>query len=123
MPGPGVQPAETSVDPEGSQPIGAEAVFQRARTGDSSAGEVVRETALHIARVFGSLVNIFNPQACIIGGGISAAGKDLLQPVQETIADFAWPLPLQGVKIHIAALQNEAGILGAAAQCLERLEG
>jgi glucokinase len=72
--------------------------------------------------VFGNLVNIFNPQACIIGGGISAAGKELLQPVREYIPDFAWPLPLQGVKIHIAALQNEAGVLGAAAQCLERLD-
>jgi glucokinase len=103
--------------------ISAETVFQRAKAGDPSAKEVVRETAGHIARVFGNLVNIFDTQACIIGGGISAAGEQLLQPVQETIADFAWPLPLQGVKIHLAALQNGAGVLGAAAQCLERLEG
>jgi glucokinase len=104
------------------QSITAESIFRRARAGDPSAREVVRETAWHIARVFGNLVNIFNPQACIIGGGISAAGEELLKPVQEYIADFAWPLPLAGVKIHTAALQNEAGILGAAAQCLERLE-
>jgi glucokinase len=106
-----------------SRPITAETVFKRALAGDPLAGEVVRETARHVARVFGNLVNIFNPQACIIGGGISAAGKALLQPVQENIPDFAWPLPLQDVKIHIAALQNEAGVLGAVAQCLERLEG
>ena len=112
-----------SVDTSELGTVSAESVFQRAQSGDTSAAEVVRETAWHIARVFGSLVNIFNPQACIIGGGISAAGKELLQPVQDYIADFAWPLPLQGVKIHIAALQNEAGVLGAAAQCLERLEG
>jgi glucokinase len=97
-------------------------VFQLARAGDPCAGEVVRETARHIARVFGNMVNIFDTRACIIGGGISAAGKELLQPVQDYIADFAWPLPLKGVKIHTAALQNEAGVLGAAAQCLERLE-
>jgi len=78
--------------------------------------------AQHIARVFGNLVNVFNPEACIIGGGISAAGEELLEPVTQYIADFAWPLPLSGVKIHTAALQNEAGILGAAAQCLERLD-
>ena len=102
--------------------ISAETVFQRAQAGDPWAGEVVRETARHIARVFGNLINIFNTEACIIGGGISAAGKELLQPVRDYIADFAWPLPLEGVKIHIAALQNEAGVLGAAAQCLERLQ-
>ena len=116
-----VRPAKASAGSAGSQSITAETVFQRARDGDSSAVEVVRETARHIARVFGSLVNIFNPQACIIGGGISAAGKELLQPIQDYLPDFAWPLPLEGVKIHIAALQNEAGVLGAAAQCLERL--
>ena len=102
--------------------ITAESVFMRSRSGDPLAGEVVRETAWHIARVFGSLVNIFNPQACIIGGGISAAGEELLQPVQEYLADFAWPLPLEGVKIHTAELHNDAGILGAAAQCLDRLK-
>jgi glucokinase len=111
-----------SADPAELRSISVESVFQRAQAGDPSAGEVVRETARHIAQVFGNLVNIFNPQACIIGGGISAAGKELLQPVKDYIPDFAWPLPLQGVKIHIATLQNEAGVLGAAAQCLERLE-
>jgi len=107
--------------PTDAEPVTAELVFQRACEGDGCAIEVVRETAQHIARVFGNLVNVFNPQACIIGGGISAAGEELLGPVKEYIADFAWPLPLSGVKIHTAALQNEAGILGAAAQCLERL--
>jgi len=102
--------------------VSAEMVFQRASQGDACAIEVVRETGRHIARVFGNLVNVFNPEACIIGGGISAAGEELLEPVTEYIADFAWPLPLSGVKIHTAALQNDAGILGAAAQCLERLD-
>ena len=36
--------------------------------------------------------------------------------------DFAWPLPLAGVRIHVTALHNDAGILGAAAQCLERMD-
>jgi glucokinase len=119
---PDVSRAGASAHPAGEQPVNAETVFQRGKAGDPIAAEVIRETAVHIARVFGNLVNIFNPQACIIGGGISAAGNELLKPVQDSIADFAWPLPLQDVKIHIAALQNEAGVLGAAAQCLERLE-
>jgi glucokinase len=109
-------------DPEELRSISAKTVFRRAQAGDPWAGEVVRETARHIARVFGNMINIFNTEACIIGGGISAAGEELLKPVQNYIADFAWPLPLQGVKIHTAALQNDAGVLGAAAQCLERLE-
>jgi glucokinase len=109
-------------DPGELDSISVESIFQKARAGDSSAVEVVRETARHLARVFGNLVNIFDTQACIIGGGISAAGVELLKPVTEYIADFAWPLPLGGVEIRLAALQNEAGILGAAAQCLERLK-
>ena len=104
------------------QPITAEEVFERAGSGDPAAEQVVLETAQHIARVFGNMVNVFNPEACIIGGGISAAGEELLQPVRDYIADYAWPLPLAGVKIHAAALQNDAGVLGAAAQCLDRLK-
>jgi glucokinase len=123
---PGPQAPSTAdgrlIDPAAVQISSAEAVFRQARNGDAAAREVVRETAWHIARVFGNLVNILNTQACIIGGGISAAGEELLQPVQDYIPDFAWPLPLADVKIHTAALQNEAGVLGAAAQCLERLE-
>jgi glucokinase len=110
------------VEATGAESATAEMVFQRASQGDACAIEVVRETGRHIARVFGNLVNVFNPEACIIGGGISAAGEELLEPVTEYIADFTWPLPLSNVKIHTAALQNDAGILGAAAQCLERLE-
>ncbi|MBN2551920.1 MAG: ROK family protein [Spirochaetales bacterium] len=117
-----VSGGKVSDSPANGGSISAESVFLRSRSGDPLAGEVVRETAWHIARVFGSLVNIFNPQACIIGGGISAAGEQLLQPVQEYIADFAWPLPLEGVKIHSAELHNDAGVLGAAAQCLDRLK-
>lgn len=112
----------TTLEAAAEREISAREVFGRAGEGDGCAVEVVRETALAIARTFGNLVNLVNPQACIIGGGISAAGETLLAPVREHIADFAWPLPLAGVEIHTAALQNHAGILGAAAQCLERLD-
>jgi glucokinase len=98
-------------------------VFQRAGSGDVAAEEVIQETARRIAQAFGTLVNLMDIQACIIGGGVSAAGEELVEPVRRYLPDFAWPLPLSGVQVHAAGLQNDAGILGAAAQAWERLEG
>jgi len=102
--------------------LSPEQVFERAAAGDPAAAEVIRETARYLAQAFGMLVNLLDVQACIIGGGLSAAGEQLLQPVRSCLPDFAWPLPLAGVQVLAAALRNDAGILGAAAQAWERLE-
>jgi glucokinase len=97
-------------------------IFEEASRGDAAATETIEEVARRIAQALGTLVNLLDTQACIIGGGMSAAGQALLAPVRRHLPDYAWPLPLQGVKLHAADLQNDAGILGAAAQAWERLE-
>ncbi len=61
-----------------------------------------------------SLINIFDPQEMVIGGGVSAAGDLLLQPAIAA----AWPLVLPGVgtatTIRLARHGNQAGVMGAA---------
>jgi glucokinase len=81
------------------------------------------EAAGRIAQAFGTLLNILNLDACIIGGGVSQAGDILLEPVRRRLADFCWPLVGEGVDVIPAALLNDAGILGAAAQAIERMGG
>ncbi len=97
-------------------------IFERAARGDALAGETIDEAARWIALVFGMLVNLLNPQAFIVGGGISRAGERLLAPIRRRLADYAWPLLVRGVDVVAAELQNDAGLLGAAAQALERIE-
>jgi glucokinase len=61
-----------------------------------------------------SLVNIFNPQVVVIGGGVSAAGELLLEPARRVVAERALPPGRDAVRIERAALGAEAGLVGAA---------
>jgi glucokinase len=61
-----------------------------------------------------SLVNIFNPERLIIGGG-AAAGWDLFYPhVRSGIDRRAFPGPARTVKVVRAEKGDDAGLLGAA---------
>jgi glucokinase len=85
--------------------------------------QCISEVAGRIAQAFGTLLNILNLEACIIGGGVSQAGEVLLGPVRRRLPDFCWPLIGNGVQVVQARLLNDAGIVGAAAQAMERLDG
>ena len=98
-------------------------IADRAREGDRLACETFGETGRWIAQALGTLLNLLNLEACILGGGISEAGDIILEPVRSQLPDFIWPIVGAGVSIIAAQLLNEAGILGAAAQAMERLEG
>jgi glucokinase len=100
-----------SVDRE----LGAEGVLAAAETGDILALQTVEEAARAIAQVFGTVTNLLNLDACIIGGGLSLAGDLLLRVVREKVADYTLPLFTDGVRVVRAELRNDAGVLGAAA--------
>lgn len=95
--------------------LGAEGVLAAAEAGDELALQTADEAARVIAQVFGSVTNLLNLEACIIGGGLSLAGELLLRRVRASVADFTWPLFAQGLRLLRAELRNDAGVLGAAA--------
>ena len=96
-------------------------VVARARAGDALARDALEEAGIWIAQAFGTLLNVLDLEACIVGGGVSDAGEMLLEPVRRHLPDHCWPQVGNGVKVLAAELRNDAGILGAAAQALERL--
>jgi glucokinase len=96
-------------------------IFSLAAAGtDSSAVDTVEDAVCYIAQALGTLINVFNPQALIIGGGVSQAGEILLTPLRRRLADFAWPTLREGVEVIAAELANDAGLLGAAAGAMDR---
>jgi glucokinase len=97
-------------------------VVDKARAGDRLAVDVLEEAGRWIAQAFGSLLNILDLEACIVGGGVSQAGEMLLEPIRRHLPDHCWPQICQGVQVMAAELRNDAGILGAAAQAFERLD-
>ena len=89
--------------------------FDGMRLGDETAKEVVERYLGYLAEGIANIVNVFRPQAVLIGGGISAEGEALTLPLQEKvdskILGYGKYAP---VTIKAASLGNDAGLVGAA---------
>jgi glucokinase len=105
-----------------ARPVTPKDVVDRATAGEAAARDTIEEAGRFLAQAFGTILNLLNLEACIVGGGVSRAGEILLEPVRRHLPDHCWPLIGQGVEVVTAQLLNDAGIVGAAAQAFERLE-
>lgn len=97
--------------------------FTAARFGDKTAQKVVDNYVTYLGEGIANLVNIFRPQAIMLGGGVSNAGDELLIPlkkyVEKNILVNSAYAPLD---IVIAKLGNDAGVYGAYAYAVQREE-
>ena len=98
-----------------SPKISARTAFDAARKGDVEGQRVVDEFIEYLALGVTDMVNIFQPEIVIIGGGISAEGDFLINPLT-AIVDSEQYTKRNAVrtKIVAAVLGNDAGIIGAA---------
>jgi glucokinase len=94
--------------------ITAEAVGAAAKNGDFLALEVISRAATYLGVGMVNLVNIFNPEMIIIGGGMAQMGDLLLDTARQVVEERALPLSAQAVRIVTAQLGDNAGVLGAA---------
>jgi glucokinase len=100
--------------------ITTETVATAARQGDHLAGEIIAKAADYLGVGLANLVNIFNPELIVIGGGLSKMGKILLNPARRVVKDRAFRLPAKSVRIVRARLGSNAGIIGAATYVFDR---
>lgn len=89
-----------------------------ARQGDKKAQRVIQTSAHYLAIGIANLVNIFNPELIIIGGGLSNMRELLIDPIRKDFKKYALSLPAKKVKVVRARLGTKAGVLGAVALCL-----
>jgi glucokinase len=89
-------------------------ITQLAREGDPVACDAIATIGRRLGIGIVSLVNIFNPQMVVIGGGVSAAGELLLEPAREIVRERALAPGRDVVRIEAAAFGAEAGMVGAA---------
>jgi glucokinase len=94
-------------------------VAELAHDGDGAAVEVLRLIGSRLGVGIASLVNIFNPEVVVIGGGVIGAGELLLGPAREEVARRALPPSRDGVRIVAAHFGVEAGMIGAAMLALD----
>lgn len=83
------------------------------RSGDAAAEKVWRESIENLACGIASLINVLDPEAVILGGGITNAGSLLFEPLQEALVKVEWRPGGHSVKILRAQLGEYAGAIGA----------
>lgn len=90
-------------------------VYQAITEGDPGAIGLLRDLGSWIGQTVASLSAILDPEVVVIGGGVSAAGELLLEPIREA---FRQNMPAQGfrpeLEIKVAEFVNDAGVVGAA---------
>lgn len=92
--------------------IDAKAVFDEAKKGDVVAKEVVKRACEYLAQGLQVISSVVNPEAFVIGGGVSKAGQMLIDEVEYRFNQIAFH-GCRNTKIILAILGNDAGIYGA----------
>jgi glucokinase len=96
-------------------------VTELAHDGDDAAREVLTEVGRRLGYGLVGVVNVFNPEVIVIGGGAIAAGELLLGPAREVVAERALPPARETVSIVPTHFGDESGMLGAALLALDSL--
>lgn len=102
--------------------VDAHGLVERARAGDERATEILRELGRRLGSGIGSLVNVFNPELVVIGGGFAAAGDLVLEPARAQMREEALPPGRDLVRVVRAELGAEAGLVGAGLVAFEALD-
>lgn len=103
-----------------SQVIGT-TVIEAARAGDHLALETLQEAGRFVGLAVGNLINLFDPDLVVIGGGTARAGELLLEPIKAAALSRALPGRRDRVKILRTALGEDSCPVGGAALVIESL--
>ena len=94
--------------------ITAKDVFDLAKEGDAGANEVVETMGTYLGTAMSHIAVVVNPQAFIIGGGVSKAGQFLIDAIKDKYRETCFAA-CGDAAVHLATLGNDAGMYGAAA--------
>ena len=98
----------------------AEEVAAAARAGDAGAAALWDETVEALACGLTSIVNLFEPELVVVGGGVARSGEQLLGPTREQVRASAMAPAGQAADIVVSAFGDRVGVAGAAAIVYDR---
>lgn len=81
---------------------------------DDIAVDIIQNAAKNLGIRIAYLVNLFNPEAVVIGGGMEKAGALALDPIRDMVTRFSFKEQSEAVKIIPSALGENAVCMGAA---------
>ena len=89
------------------------AIFAAVKADNATALALLAAWTDEIAQGLAGMVHIFNPQLILIGGGVSAQQKLLVDPIAARVKASVMPAFAEGLEIRAAQLHNDAGMVGA----------
>lgn len=99
--------------------LSAKAVFDAVKAGDEVAMEIALQFGEYLGKGLAVVSSVVDPEAFVIGGGVSKAGEILLSYVEPAYKKYAFKL-CKNAKFLLARLGNDAGIYGAAGLILRK---
>ncbi|SDT69292.1 ROK family protein [Jiangella sp. DSM 45060] len=113
--------AEADADAADAASLTAADVAAAARAGDAFAREIWAETTDVLGQAVTDLVNVFEPDLVVLGGGVTRAGEMLLDPVAEAVARDAMPPAAKAARVVLAGLGDVVCVVGAGVVALDAL--
>ena len=89
-------------------------IFEAAGEGDAVAARVVEKAGRALGLALADYVNINNPEAIVLGGGVVRAGRAYTEPVERELRRRALPALGEIVKLVPPGLGDDVGVAGAA---------
>ena len=93
--------------------ISAKEIFDSAKAGDGLALDLVEEFGKKLGFALANVACVADPEAFVIGGGVSKAGEIILDTAKKYFQQYAFH-PCRDTKFVLATLGNDAGMYGAA---------
>ncbi len=99
----------------GLEKITASDVGVLARKGDPLAMRLMADTAEYLSAGIAGLINAFNPEMIIFGGGVIEGNPEIMEQVEKSARNRALSAAVKGLAFVKALLGKDAGVVGAAA--------
>lgn len=97
-------------------------ITRAANDGDAAARALLNRAATTIGGSLAALVNAYNPDLVIIGGGVARAGEYVLGSIRTAIRRNALPAATQDLRVELSVVDEEiAGVTGAVQFALDRV--
>lgn len=113
--GPGMaQWMESQPEYSGGPGLTARRIYEYATTGDPLAARAVERETFYLGIGLANLVNLFTPDAIILGGSVMKSAGAFLSDIRKVMQQGCRFVPLEKVELSLASLGSDANLIGAA---------
>jgi glucokinase len=113
--------AEKRLNVEDRKELTSAQIYQAARNGDTVAHLVMKDMGRYLGIGLANLINIFNPEMMVIGGGVRDAWDLFIDATRKEVRKRAFAYTAERTKIVPSMLGDDAGMVGAAAVAFQKI--